>query len=160
MSQDPIRLRGGAALHSYPSDPLVGLDPVGLVALFRGDDGYVGGPIGIPLGESAEVETPWEHVRRESAQSSTFTSFSETSTGAGKFTRSNNIYKVEMDDIRALEQSGQIRVLTPADVFAKMKTHPDRKVRRDASNVKAIMEKNKEILIEGQISGDLVKKCR
>jgi hypothetical protein len=38
-----------------------------------------------------------------------------------------------------------------------MKSHPKKKIRIDANNVKRIMKKNKEVLIKGQIPASYLK---
>ncbi|MBV6819735.1 RHS domain-containing protein, partial [Rahnella sp. PD12R] len=39
ITQDPIGLRGGWNLYSYPLDPVLGMDPLGLTIAFEGDQG-------------------------------------------------------------------------------------------------------------------------
>ncbi len=50
----------------------------------------------------------WDHVRRESNESSVFTSFSETQK-CRKFTKDDNVYKIKDDDLKALQDSGQVK---------------------------------------------------
>jgi uncharacterized Fe-S cluster-containing radical SAM superfamily protein len=37
-----------------------------MTTLFRGDNNYKGGAVGETLGCEANINTPWEHVRKES----------------------------------------------------------------------------------------------
>ncbi len=159
INKDPIGLLGGLNHYEYTHNPINWSDPLGLDDVFRGDDFYKGGDMGLPLGSEADIMTPWEHVRRESNQSSIFTSFSDTRASALKFTKGNNVYKVSMDDLRRLETEGVIKIHTPESVAEAMKSHPKRKIRIDANNVKQIMEKNGEILVEGQIPSKYIHRC-
>lgn len=160
ISADPLGFQNGPSPYTYARDPIHERDPYGLKFLFRGDDFYSGGPVGRPLGSDADITTAWEHVRRKSNETSIFTSFAEDRKSAAKFTDGNNIYKVDLDRIRQLEADGVIKTYTPDEIFDMMRNSADTKIRRDASNVRDIMRKNKEILVEGQIPEDDVKKCR
>ncbi|MGO4288520.1 DUF6531 domain-containing protein [Chitinophaga sp. RAB17] len=159
LSQDPIRLSGGMRLYGYVKDPNGWVDVFGLAGdggyLFRGDDGYTGGNVGTPLGQEADIETPWEHVRRESrGETSKYTSFTEKQGIAKDF---GKVRKVSKADLEAMEAEGTIKIHTPESVAEMMKNSGNKKLARDANNVKQIMEKNKEILIEGEIDGSKIK---
>ncbi len=124
--------------------------------LFRGDDNYKGGAIGEPLGSEADIKTPWEQVRKESHQTSIFTSFSTSKKATETFSKKNTI-KVSVKELKKLENQGKIEVYTVDDIVIMMKNHPKKKIRIDANNVKKIMEKNKEVLIKGQIPASYIK---
>jgi RHS repeat-associated protein len=162
ISPDLIGLLGGLNIYLYAINPTNWSDPFGFASshLFRGDNNYSGGPVGRPLGSSADVTTPWDHVRKESNQTSIFTSFSTTRNSTKKFASENNIVKVSLSDINDLQQRGIIKVHSPDDVAEMMRNHPDRRVRKDANNVRQIMQKNNEVLIEGEIPESVITKCK
>ncbi|GEM_PF-1214934 len=135
--------------------------------LFRADDNYkIGNPVGFePDSEeaiAADIQNPWVHVLdKESAQTSRYISFSTAITiksggGSQKFPKNNKIFKVPWKALQQLEAEGKIRIYTPEDVAEIINQHPKKKVRRKANDVKAAMEKNGEILIEGQIPGNVI----
>jgi hypothetical protein len=70
--------------------------------------------------------------------------------GAAKFAKKDAIYKAAWDALKELEKAGQIRILTPADV-EKMMLDEKPKIKKLAGEVRRLMEKNHEVLIEGQI---------
>ena len=77
-----------------------------------------------------------------------------------KFTKGNNVFKISLEDIASLQSQGKIRVLTPDDVAEQMRNHPDKKVRKKANSVRENMKRNKEILIEGEIPEEFIRKCK
>ncbi|NML41700.1 hypothetical protein HHL17_31230 [Chitinophaga sp. G-6-1-13] len=158
LSQDPLSIIGGLNLYAYVHDTNTWIDPFGLSGfLFRGDDFYNGGDVGLPLGSDADITTPWEHVRRPSnGETSIFTSFTDKKAIAEKFGKPR---KVSMDELKALEAEGKIKIHTPESVAEMMKNSGDKKLRKDANNVKQIMEKNGEFLIEGTVEKSLLKGC-
>lgn len=167
ISQDPIGLKGGQELYAYVHDSNTFVDVLGLNggSVFRGDVGYNGGDIGSPLGNSgADITTPWEHTRmgdNPTGKTSAFKSFTTNSKtasffGAGKM---SNVSKVSMADLRKLEAEGKIKIHTPQSVADMMKKSGNKKLRIDANNVKQIMEKNGEILVEGVVDKSLIKSC-
>ena len=163
INQDLIRLTGGIRnLYAFLPNTITWIDPYGLSSfLFRGDDIHSGGNIGQPIGSDADITTPWQHVSdKESGQSSKFTSFSETKKASMKFTKGNNVFKISLEDIASLQSQGKIRVLTPDDVAEQMRNHPDKKVRKKANSVRENMKRNKEILIEGEIPEEFIRKCK
>jgi len=125
-------------------------------ALFRADDNYKGGAVGQKLGSEADINTPWEHVRKESHQTSVFTSFSFLKKATETFSKTN-IIKGSVEELNKLAIQGTIEIYTVDDVVSIMKNHPKKKIRIDANNVKKIMEKNKEVLIKGQIPASYIK---
>jgi len=127
-----------------------------MTTLFRGDNNYKGGAIGQILGSEADINTPWEHVRKESNQTSVFTSFSHSKKVAEIFSKTN-IIKVSYEELSQLEIQGKIEIYTVDFVMQIMKSHPKKKIRIDANNVRRIMTKNQEILIKGQIPASYLK---
>ena len=135
--------------------------------LFRADDNYkIGNSIGFELDSeeaiAADIQNPWVHVLdKESTQTSRYISFSSAIAikgggGSQKFTKKNKIIKVLWEVLQQLKTNGKIRIYTPEDVAEIISQHPKKKIRRKANDVKAAMEKNGEILIEGQIPGSVV----
>lgn len=61
-----------------------------------------------------------------------------------------------MSALQQLETEGKIRIYTPEQVAEMIRQNPKIKISKQANNVKAAMEKNGEILIEGQIPGQLI----
>ena len=159
ISPDPIGLLGSLNIYLYVINPIMWVDPFGLASsyLFRGDDNYNGGSVGKPLGSSADINTPWDHVRKEDNKTSIFTSFATTRKSTKKFTSENNVSKVSLSDLNNLQKEGVIKVYSSDDVAEMMKNHPDKRIRKDANNVKQIMKKNNEVLIEGEIPESVIK---
>jgi hypothetical protein len=126
--------------------------------LFRGDDYYAGGPVGFVLdseeAKAADIQTPWEHVGKESNESSRFTSFSTTKKGASTF--GSRIYKVPVLNVHYLMSTQQIKLYYPETVEAMMRSHPSKSVWKNAKNAPATMRRNDEVLVEGQIPGSLM----
>jgi len=137
--------------------------------LFRGDDQWrEGDAVGFPLdseaADEADVQTPWEHVREKQGEmTSRYVSFSEIigdkKGGAAKFTKKDNIAKAVWDALKELEKEGVIRILTPEAVHAMM-LEAKPKIRKLAGDVKAIMIKNHEVLIEGQLPAEYLKRAK
>lgn len=132
------------------------------IYLFRGDNDYRGGPIGLPLGpiaDAAEIQSFEQHVLRKAyGISSRFVSFTTELKVARSFTaRNDNRYVVKVldFDLRTLEEGGTIRVWSPEAVFVAMRQR-DRKVARQAADVRAAMIRNSEVLIEGEIPPEVV----
>ena len=148
--------------------------------LFRGDDYYTGGPVGFVLhsdeADEADIQTPWEHVREaeggprksrgseddDHRKTSRFTSFAISRKGAAKFTKRNKIQKALYDKLKELAAgpTATLRILEPADVEAMMLAHEKKKVRDKAADVRRLMEKNDEVLIEGQIPAELLTSAK
>jgi len=127
-----------------------------MTTLFRGDNNYKGGAVGKTLGCKANINTPWEHVRKESNQTSIFTSFSTSKKVAETFSKTN-IIKVSYEELSQLEAQEKIELYTVDDVTKMMKSDPKKKIRIDANNVRRIMTKNNEILVKGQIPASYLK---
>lgn len=143
--------------------------------LFRGDGLYqLGDGIGFELDSSeadaADIQTPWEHVQdKKPGQSSRYTSFATTLKSAKKFAeaiieqqgkkviKKSQILKAALDMLEQLQTQGVIRIYTPEDVAAKMSVHEEKAVRNNSKNIYKNMTKNDEVLIEGQIPGEILK---
>lgn len=130
--------------------------------LFRGDDAYRDGPIGLVLGEEADgadIQDFAEHVlRKETRRTSRYVSFSEEIKIARRFTSAEDdrhVRKVALDRLRELEAQGVIGVWDPDRVFAALKEGPQ-KLARKAQDVRNAMRRNREILIEGQVPAEIV----
>ncbi len=162
ISQDPVRLAGGDNLYAFAPNVWNWIDPFGLASnsIFRGDDQYAGGPMGLPLGSDADIKDPKAHVTRPSkGESSIYTSFSEEHGGALKFTEDGNVYKVKRSDLQTLADEGKIRIITHENVGAEM----DRIggfSEKDKKNVAGNMKRNMEILVEGEIPAEMLEKCK
>ncbi len=129
--------------------------------VFRADDDYAGGPVGLPKGskeaEEAKIQTPLQHVlEKESGETSRFVSFSVTRKGTLKFTKKGKIIKAAWEALLKLKADGVIVILTPEDVKAMVAADPKKAVRKRANDVYQAMKKNDEILIEGQIPEELI----
>lgn len=124
---------------------------------FRGDDNYQVGPVGRSLGaeaDAADIQTFADHVlRKESSLSSRYVSFTEEVKVARKFTSASdnrNVRKVDIKVLQELDKRGVIRIWDPDRVCEALKAGP-KKLAKQASDVRAAMRRNNEILIEGQI---------
>lgn len=144
-------------------------------SLFRGDGAYQqGDPIGLeldsPEANAADIQTPWKHVQdKKPGESSRYTSLATTKTGANTFAeavigqrgkkviKKSKILKAAWEALKELESQGIIRIYTPEDVKALMEAHEEKDVRIQAKNVYKNMIKNDEVLIEGQIPGQVFK---
>ncbi|MBF2064575.1 MAG: hypothetical protein IGS39_09175 [Calothrix sp. C42_A2020_038] len=135
--------------------------------LFRADDDYkMGNPVGFELdsedAQQANIKSPLEHVLdKESGDTSIYVSFSTAirmpgGGGAIKFTKKNKMLKVASEALKQLEAEGKIKIYTPEQVAELISQNPKKKISKQANNVKAAMEKNGEILIEGQIPGEFI----
>jgi hypothetical protein len=135
--------------------------------LFRADDNYkLGDPVRFELGSAdalkADIQSPLEHVLdKEAGDTSIYASFStaiKISGGGGsiRFSNKNRIYKVAWETLQSLESRGIIEIYRPDRVAEIIRQHPKKKISKQANNVRAAMEKNGEILIEGQIPCEFV----
>lgn len=61
-----------------------------------------------------------------------------------------------MERLRDLEAQGQIKIWTPDKVYEALRNGP-KKLRKQAADVRAAMQKNSEILIEGQIPAGILR---
>ena len=125
--------------------------------VFRGDDNYRGGSVGLLLGaeaDAADIQDFAEHVlRKQSQRTSRYTSFTTETKIARKFTSSpDNRYvrKAELLALGKLEERGIIKIWNAEQVHAALSQGP-KKLAKQAVDVRAVMRKNREILIEGQI---------
>lgn len=76
--------------------------------------------------------------------------------GQKKFTKKNKILKAAWKALQQLASDGKIRIYTPEQVAEMIRKDPNKLISKQANNVKATMEKNGEILREGQIPGNLI----
>ena len=152
-------------------------------SLFRADDNYSGGDVGIPLDdtaarEEADIQDPATHVlKKRPGATSTLTSFSQRlgkigvpRSGAAYFTDTGKVVKVAIAKLAELAASGKIRMYTPAEVKAQILQADleERKARgldgnsadatKKANSVFDAMTKNHEVLIEGQIPANILVK--
>ena len=125
--------------------------------IFRGDDNYRDSPVGRPLGaeaDAADIQNFADHVlRKESNRSSRYLSFTEEVKIARGFTSASDnryVWKALVAALRKLEAQGVIRIFDPDQVYATLSTGP-KKLARQAADVRAVMRRNSEILIEGRI---------
>lgn len=143
--------------------------------LFRGDGLFQpGDDIGFELNSSeadaADIQTPWEHVQdKRPGKSSRYTSFATTLKSAKKFAeaiieeqgkkviKKSQVFKAVWDTLEQLQTQGVIRIYTSEDIKAKMSVHEEKLVRDNSKNIYKNMTKNDEVLIEGQIPGEILK---
>jgi RHS repeat-associated protein len=161
-SPDPLEIRGGRNLFGWDGAPTHATDPLGLSKfLYRGDDyrrknDPIGYPLGSPEAESADVQTPWDHVqKKQSDMTSRYISLSMEQKNASKF---GSTYKISREEIERLEKAGTIKVLTPERVRSMMEEEGMSK--SAIQGVMQDMQKNNEILVEGQIPAAGVKPCK
>jgi hypothetical protein len=79
---------------------------------------------------------------------------------AGKLTETGQLLKVKIHELEELKRTGAIRILTPEDVKTQMEAHEKKKIRRTAFEVRQMMERNDEVLIEGQIPAEILEHFR
>lgn len=139
---------------TIPSDTA---DSIEYHYLFRGDDTFRGGAVGLSFGveaDAADIQDFADHVlRKESHRMSRYVSFTMETAIARKFTSApDNRYvrKVEWAVLRDLEAQGVIKIWPPEAVYLALRQGP-KKLARQAADVRAAMRKNRELLIEGQI---------
>jgi len=63
---------------------------------------------------------------------------------------------VALEALKQLEAEGKIRIYSPEQVAELIRQNPKKKISKQANNVKGAMEKNGEILIEGQIPSEFI----
>jgi hypothetical protein len=133
--------------------------------LFRGDDNFSGGPVGRAFGthaDEADIQNFGDHVlRKESKQTSRYVSFTKEIKIARKFTSAaDNRYvaKAAWSALRELDARGIIKVWEPDAVEAALREGPKR-LAKQASDVRAAMTRNRELLIEGQIPAGTLERA-
>jgi hypothetical protein len=133
--------------------------------LFRGDEYYAGGSVGIPLDSSqspvADIQTPADHVlRKRAGKSSIFTSFTKKMDVAERFAGERKlIMKVAVAILRQLESEGSIRLWAPDDARQWLR-EAGKKSAKHASATRDAMRRNAEILVEGQIPAEVIQQAR
>ncbi|MCE3602673.1 RHS domain-containing protein [Massilia sp. P8910] len=160
ISSDPVGLLGGMNLYQYAANPSGWVDPLGLAGfLFRGDNAYSGGPIGQPMQGGVTANDIWQHVTSKGDGS--LTSFSEQLKN-GNGTRGATFFgdpvKVSKDAIADLVAEGKLQAITPEQAKEIMKADP--RLKAKANDVMQIMKKNNEVLVRGEVPGEIVVKCK
>jgi len=131
--------------------------------IFRGDDSYQGGDIGVPIRFDVDAVDIIEHLQQKKT-GNPFVSFStkrakkisDGTRGARFFGK--QILKVSTDDLEQLVKSGVVRVITPFDVYDIISAHPKKQIRIQAGNIKSNMQRNNELLIQGQIPSSIIQR--
>src|SRR5260370_945127 len=131
--------------------------------VFRGDDGYVSGPVGLALGDDADAADLQNFadqvLRKETRLSSRYRSFTDNVRIARRFTSAEdnrNVRKAEVSRLRELESQGVLRLWDADQVFEALQEGP-KKLAKQAADVRTAMRRNREILIEGQVPAELLK---
>jgi RHS repeat-associated protein len=134
---------------------------------FRGDDDHIQGlPMGYPLNSeeanNAEVQGPWDHIDKETYMTSRYRSFATTYYNTLKFSHKDpkRIWKVLRRDLMALELLVQVRVIDRLTAVAMTAAHKKGSIRKKAGKVNQVMEKNREVLIEGEIPGNAIHRAK
>jgi hypothetical protein len=133
--------------------------------LFRGDAGYAGGPVGLPLdspeARAADIQDPADHVlRKASARTSIFVSFTTKLAVADRFGGDRrSVLKVAVVALQQLESAGTIRMWTPEATWASLR-QAGKKAAKHATATRDAMRRNAEVLIEGQIPEDVIHPTR
>ena len=103
----------------------------------------------------ADIQDFAAHVlHKEARLTSRFTSFTSEVKIARRFTSmadSRFIRKVEMARLKVLESEGAIRIWHPDQVFEELMIGAS-KLAKKAADVRAATRRNREVLIEGQVS--------
>ncbi len=139
-------------------------------ALFRGDNNYNGGDIGLEINsleaKNAKIQDPYTHVQdNEKGESTIYRSFSirmsmPNGNGPQKFARKDKIFKIDFAGLEELIKEGKIKIYTPQDVKNIVMADGKSKSRKLAEAVYASMIKNGEILIEGNIPAKYIIKTK
>jgi hypothetical protein len=131
--------------------------------VFRADDFYRGGPVGRSLGaeaDSADIQNLAEHVlRKKSNRTSRYVSVTLELKIARRFTKApdyRHVRKVEYARLLDLMAQGIINIWDATRVNAEL-TRAPKKLARKARYVRAMMERNSELLIEGQFPAEFLE---
>jgi len=112
--------------------------------------------------DAADIQNFADHVlRKESNRTSRYVSFTKEIKVARRFTSAaDNRYvsKADLAALRELEAQGVIRIWDPDQVQAALMAGP-RKLAKQASDVRAAMKRNSEILVEGQIPAGVLERA-
>jgi hypothetical protein len=111
--------------------------------------------------DAVDIQDVADHVLRKEPQlSSRFTSFALEVRVARRFTKApdnRHVFKVELARLLELEAKGTVKIWGPEQVFAALSAG-SKKQAKQAGDVQTAMQRNKEILIEGQIPADAVER--
>ena len=129
--------------------------------IFRGDNNRepnsaVGSALD-PASEPPQAQEFIDHVRQVKGKVARFVSFSRSLRSATRFGRP---IKVNFGQLRTLEAQGKIRIYNADQVERIINDDRDPRIKRNASSTKKMMENNQEILIEGEIPSDLIRKAK
>jgi hypothetical protein len=117
--------------------------------------GPIGRPIDPALPDAQRAQNAFDHVKQKiGPEESGLTSWTQESKIArDKFAGGDprSVTKVSMEDLRQLEQQGKIKIYTPEDVETLLLNSGNKKLAKQASAIRQQMERNREILIAGEI---------
>jgi hypothetical protein len=118
-------------------------------------------PLNSEEAQAADIQTPMDHVlRKESRKSSIFTSFTIKVAVAERFAgEKKSIVKVAMGILGRLEAEGKIRLWAAEDAYRWLR-EAGTKLAKHASATRDAMRRNAEILVEGQIPGEVIQQAR
>ena len=124
--------------------------------VFRGDDDYKGGPIGLPLPDGIRAEDLVDKLRKHvhdkaGRKHGMFTSTSATEKRTEKFGR---LHKAKLSDLEKLEADGRIILLRPEDVAEVVTQEAGAKAGRE---ILRRMKDNDEVLIFGEVPHGVFK---
>ena len=106
--------------------------------------------------DDERAEKAYEHVQRQ--RGGHYVSFATLHQNAEKFAPQGPIYKILWEVVQRLEAEGTIRIYWPEDVADLINNHSKVKIRKKAHGVMEDMKKNNEVLIEGQIPAQHIRK--
>ena len=134
--------------------------------LFRGDKNYKGGSVGVPKDREITAEDIIDHVKQTKTgnPAKSFSTKRSKGTandaGAAKFGGENSVYKVKKKELKKLQESGDIRIITPDEAYKILKNHPDPKIQKRAGDIRQNMKRNNEVLIQGEIPSNVYQKAK
>jgi hypothetical protein len=132
---------------------------------FRGDEAYQGGAVGLPLGsaeaQAAAIQDPADHVlRKRSGVTSVYTSFTLKVSVARRFGGARQaVLKAEVAGLQRLEAGGVIKLIFPDGAY-RLLQGMGKKAAKHAVATRDAMERNAEVLVEGQIPAGILQWIR